>query len=72
MTPSNPCCRGVREFLQETLRAHFEATGSSRAERALADMEGTLARCWIVVPASEKNNAVLAKESASASVNASV
>ena len=62
----------MRDFLQETLRAHFEATGSSRAERALSDMDGTLARCWIVVPASEKGNPVLAKESSSAGVKASV
>ena len=62
----------MKDFLLETLRAHFEATGSSRAERALADIDGTLARCWIVVPASEKNNAILAKESTSASVKATV
>ena len=65
-------CRGVRAFLEETLRAHLEATGSSRAERVLSDLDGALARCWMVVPASEKSNPILAKESTSASVETSV
>jgi glutamate synthase (ferredoxin) len=57
------CCRVMKEYLSNTLRAHADATGSTRAERVLADLDTAMAKFWAVVPASEKANPLLVKVS---------
>ena len=59
--------QALKEYLAGVLQAHVDATGSSRAERVLADLDSALERLYAVEPASEKANALLVKEEVTSS-----
>lgn len=65
-------CRAAQEFLLQLVQQHLAETGSTRASRVIDDLEGALSRIWCVVPAAEKSNPVLAKETAPATATVSV
>jgi len=54
--------RNALAFLQSTLERHIELTGSERASRLLEKLPSSLAKVWAIIPASEKENALVAEE----------
>ena len=55
-------CRNALNFLISTLERHIELTGSERASKLLQKLPNSLSKVWVVIPASEKGNALVAEE----------
>ena len=52
----------AKEYLRALLTSHLDRTGSERAAAALRDLDEFVRRLWVVVPASEKGNPLLATQ----------
>jgi len=65
-----PGFAAARRFLEETLQNHVSETGSRRAKRVLDSLATAMGKITMVVPASEKSNA-LVQEDATSSVSSS-
>ena len=52
----------AKDYLKALLTSHLEQTGSERAATALRDLDEFIRRLWVVVPASEKGNPLLAAQ----------
>ena len=52
----------AKEYLRVLLTSHLDRTGSERAAAALRDLDEFVRRLWVVVPASEKGNPLLASQ----------
>lgn len=70
-----PGYSAAKAYIVETLKQHLLETGSKRAKRILENIDGALARATMIVPASEKTNALVqtdATTSASSKVPSTV
>ena len=61
-----PGFSAARKFIEETLRQHVTETGSKRAQRVLDNLDVALTKMTMVVPASEKANALAVADVSSA------
>eukprot|EP01035_Chromulina_nebulosa_P040333 gene40333-54553_t len=58
----SPNQSAAKEYLRTLLTSHLDRTGSERAAAALRDLDEFVRRLWVVVPASEKGNPLLASQ----------
>lgn len=52
----------AKRYLQEVLEEHVKATGSKRGLKVLQNIDEAIDRIWVVVPNSEKSNALLKQD----------
>eukprot|EP01041_Mallomonas_annulata_P004704 gene4704-9324_t len=54
--------KAALDFLTTSLERHVQLTGSARAAKLLQNLPTALSKIWVVVPAAEKTNPLLAEE----------
>jgi len=62
--------KAAKDFLITSLERHISLTGSAKAKSVLSKIEELLAKIWVVVPAAEKTNPLLAETPVDVDVDA--